>query len=113
MSDNHPDFVVPLACAVAGGETDGGVVICDSGVGVRLIYETLSAHDQDIRDIALKKKDVKAIYDALVGIELEEKRNAATEGMISAAVSRVAVHVICRDEEQMIARSVRRALGLG
>ncbi len=48
-----------------------------------------------------------------LGIELEEKRNAANEGVISAAASRVAVRVIRTDEEQMIARSVCRTLGLG
>ncbi|MDO9580635.1 MAG: hypothetical protein Q7J06_08720 [Bacteroidales bacterium] len=46
-------------------------------------------------------------------IELEEKRNAANEGMISAAVSRVAVRVIRTDEELMIAKTVCRVLGLG
>ena len=34
-----------------------------------------------------------------LGIELEEKRNAANEGVISAAASRVAVRVIRTDEE--------------
>ncbi len=48
-----------------------------------------------------------------LGIELEEKRNAATEGVISATTSRVAVRVVPTDEELMIARSVCRALGLG
>jgi acetate kinase len=48
-----------------------------------------------------------------LGIELEEKRNAANEGVISAAASRVAVRVIRTDEELMIARSVCRTLGLG
>jgi acetate kinase len=48
-----------------------------------------------------------------LGIELEEKRNAANEGVISSAASRVAVRVIRTDEEQMIARSVCRVLGLG
>ena len=48
-----------------------------------------------------------------LGIELEEKRNAANEGVISAAASRVAVRVIRTDEEQIIARSVCRVLGLG
>ena len=43
-----------------------------------------------------------------LGIELEEKRNAANEGVISAATSRVAVRVIHTDEELMIARSVCR-----
>src|SRR4030042_27199 len=48
-----------------------------------------------------------------LGIELEAKRNAANEGGISAAASRVAVRVIPTDEELMIARAVYRVLGLG
>jgi acetate kinase len=48
-----------------------------------------------------------------LGIELEEKLNAANEGVISAAASRVAVRVIHTDEEQMIAKTVCRVLGLG
>jgi acetate kinase len=48
-----------------------------------------------------------------LGIELEQKRNAANEGVISAAVSRVTVCVIRTDEEQMIAKTVCRVLGLG
>jgi acetate kinase len=38
-----------------------------------------------------------------LGIELEEKQNAANEGVISSAASRVAIRVIRTDEEQMIA----------
>jgi acetate kinase len=48
-----------------------------------------------------------------LGIELEEKGNAANGGVISAAGSRVTVRVIRTDEELMIARSVCRTLGLG
>ena len=48
-----------------------------------------------------------------LGIELDEKRNAATEGVISAAASRVAVRVIRTDEELMIAKTVCSVLGLG
>ncbi len=48
-----------------------------------------------------------------LGIELEEKRNAANAGVISAAAGRVAVRVIHTDEELMIARTVCRVLGLG
>jgi hypothetical protein len=48
-----------------------------------------------------------------LGIELDEKRNAAKEGVISTAAGRVAVRVIHTDEELMIARSVRRVLGPG
>ena len=48
----------------------------------------------------------------LLGIELEEKRNAASEGVISAAASRVSVRVIRTDEELMIAKTVCHVLGL-
>jgi acetate kinase len=47
-----------------------------------------------------------------LGIELEEKRNAANEGVISAETSRVLVRVIQTDEEWMIANTVCRVLGL-
>jgi ribose 5-phosphate isomerase B len=59
--DDYPDFVVPLARAVARGEVDRGVAICGSGVGaciaankvpgVRacLIHEMFSAH-QGVED---------------------------------------------------------------
>jgi acetate kinase len=43
---------------------------------------------------------------AFLGIELEEKRNAANASVISAESSRVTVRVIRTDEELMIARSV-------
>jgi acetate kinase len=48
-----------------------------------------------------------------LGIELEENRNAANEGVISAAASQVAVRVIRTDEEWMIAKTVCRVLGIG
>jgi acetate kinase len=48
-----------------------------------------------------------------LGIELEEKRNVASEGVISAADSRVSVRVIHTDEEWMIAKTVCHILSLG
>ena len=67
--DDYPDFVVPLARAVARGEVDRGVAICGSGVGacivankvpgVRacLIHESYSTHqgveDHDMNMICL------------------------------------------------------------
>jgi acetate kinase len=47
-----------------------------------------------------------------LGIELEEKRNATSEGVISANASRVPVRVIHTDEEWMIASAVCLVLGL-
>jgi ribose 5-phosphate isomerase B len=69
QDDDYPDFVVPLARAVARSEVDRGVAICGSGVGacvaankvpdVRacLIHENFSAHqgveDDDLNVICL------------------------------------------------------------
>jgi len=47
-----------------------------------------------------------------LGIQLEEKRNAANEGVISAETSRVPVRIIHTDEEYIIAGTVCRILGL-
>lgn len=59
--DDYPDFVVPLARAVAGGQVDRGLAICGSGVGASiaankitgvraaLVHEVFSAH-QGVED---------------------------------------------------------------
>jgi len=68
-NDDYPDFVVPLARAVACGDQERGVAICGSGVGASvaankiagvracLIHETFSAHqgveDDDLNMICL------------------------------------------------------------
>lgn len=68
-SDDYPDFVVPLAKAVASGEVERGVAICGSGVGAcviankvpgvraALIHDVFSAHqgveDDDMNVICL------------------------------------------------------------
>ncbi len=67
--DDYPDFVVPLARAIAGREFERGIAICGSGVGATiaankvpgvracLIHETFSAHqgveDDDLNLICL------------------------------------------------------------
>jgi ribose 5-phosphate isomerase B len=67
--DDYPDFVVPLARAVACGDVERGIAICGSGVGASvaankvagvracLIHETFSAHqgveDDDLNTICL------------------------------------------------------------
>jgi len=59
--DDYPDFVIPLARAVARGEVERGIAICGSGVGASftankiagvraaLIHESYSAH-QGVED---------------------------------------------------------------
>lgn len=49
---------------------------------------------------------------SFLGIELEEKSNAANKSVISTRNNRVAVRVIHTDEEFMIAKTVYRVLGL-
>lgn len=67
--DDYPDFVIPLAHAVANGQVQRGVAICGSGVGASvcankvsgvracLIHEHFSAHqgveDDDLNLICL------------------------------------------------------------
>jgi acetate kinase len=48
-----------------------------------------------------------------LGIELEKKRNAANDGVISTAASLVSVRVIHTNEEYIIAKTVCRVLGPG
>ncbi len=69
QDDDYPDFVVPMARAVARGEIERGVAVCGSGVGAcvaankvpgvraSLIHETFSARqgveDDDLNVICL------------------------------------------------------------
>jgi ribose 5-phosphate isomerase B len=69
LDDDYPDFVIPLARAVARGKVNRGIAICGSGVGAcvvankvagvraSLIHETFSAHqgveDDDMNMICL------------------------------------------------------------
>lgn len=40
--DDYPDYVVPLARAVAAGDVDRGVALCGSGVGVSIAANKLA-----------------------------------------------------------------------
>ncbi len=67
--DDYPDFVIPLARAIASGEIDKGIAVCGSGVGASiaankikgaraaLIQDVFSAHqgveDDDMNIICL------------------------------------------------------------
>lgn len=92
--DDYPDFVVPLARAVARGEVDRGVAICGSGVGacitankvpgVRacLIHESFSSHqgveDDDMNVICLGGRVVtNTVAWELVGIFLHARFSGA------------------------------------
>jgi ribose 5-phosphate isomerase B len=73
--DDHPDFVIPLARAVAAGEVERGVGICGSGVGASvaankvpgvragLIHDVFSAH-QGVED---DNKNVFCLGERVIG----------------------------------------------
>lgn len=92
--DDYPDYVVPLARAVARGEVDRGVAICGSGVGACvaankvpgaracLIHDTFSARqgveDDDLNLICLGGRVVgPALAWELVGAFLTAKFSGA------------------------------------
>lgn len=68
-TDDYPDYVIPLARAVAAGKVERGIVVCGSGVGAcvaankvpgvraALIHDVFSAHqgveDDDMNVICL------------------------------------------------------------
>lgn len=71
-ADDYPDFIIPLARAVASGEVERGVALCGSGVGAAiaankvpgvragLIHDVFSAHqgveDDDMNMVCLGGK---------------------------------------------------------
>ncbi len=88
--DDYPDFIIPLARAVAAGEVERGVAICGSGVGASvaankvpgvragLIHDVFSAHqgveDDDMNVICLGGK----VIGSALACELIETFLAAT-----------------------------------
>jgi len=72
LEDDYPDFIIPLARAVAAGRIDRGVALCGSGVGASvaankiagiragLIHDVFSAHqgveDDDMNVLCLGAK---------------------------------------------------------
>jgi ribose 5-phosphate isomerase B len=79
--DDYPDFVIPLARAVASGEVERGVAICGSGVGASitinkvagaragLIHDGFSAH-QGVED---DNMNVLCLGGRVIGFALAEE----------------------------------------
>lgn len=79
--DDYPDFVVPLARAVAASEVDRGVAVCGSGVGASiaankisgvragLIHDSFSAH-QGVED---DNMNVICLGSRVIGAELAKE----------------------------------------
>ena len=97
-SDDYPDFVFPLADAVAAGEVERGVLACGSGVGATVAankvagvraatcHDTYSAHQGVEHD----DMNVLCIGGRIVGAELVRELIAA---FMSASFSKEERHV--------------------
>jgi len=91
--DDYPDYILPLARAVASGEVDRGIAICGSGVGASiaankvagvragLIHDVFSAHqgveDDDMNVFSLGEQVIGA---ALAWELIETFLNATFSG---------------------------------
>jgi ribose 5-phosphate isomerase B len=85
LDDDYPDFIIPLAKAVAAGEVERGVALCGSGVGASiaankisgvragLIHDVFSAHqgveDDDMNVFCLGGK----VIGSALALELIER----------------------------------------
>ena len=93
-ADDYPDFIIPLARAVAAGEVERGIALCGSGVGAAvaankvagvraaLIHDAFSAHqgveDDDINVFCLGGRVIGAsLARDLVGIFLAARFSGA------------------------------------
>ena len=97
-ADDYPDFVIPLAKAVAGGEIDRGIAVCGSGVGASivankikgvraaLINDTFSAH-QGVED---DNMNVLCLGGRLIGTMVAKE---IVESFINANFTNVERHV--------------------
>jgi len=93
-TDDYPDFVVPLARAVASGDVERGLALCGSGVGAAvvankvasvraaLIHDAFSAHqgveDDDMNVMCLGARVIGfSLAEDLVGIFLKASFSGA------------------------------------
>lgn len=79
--DDYPDFIIPLARAVAKGEVERGVALCGSGIGASiaankvagvragLIHDVFSAH-QGVEDDDM---NVLCLGSRVIGVELAKE----------------------------------------
>lgn len=80
-TDDFPDFVVPLARAIAAGEITHGIAVCGSGVGASivankikgvraaLVHDSFSAH-QGVEDDAM---NLLCLGGRVIGVKLAEE----------------------------------------
>jgi len=98
--DDYPDFVMPLAKAVAKGEVERGIAVCGSGVGASiaankvdgaraaLVHDHFSAH-QGVEDDDM---NILCLGGRIIGIE---KAAELSESFLKSKFSHAERHVRC------------------
>jgi ribose 5-phosphate isomerase B len=72
--DDYPDYVVPLARAVAKGEVDRGVAICGSGVGAAMVANKVPGARAAL---------ITEIYSAHQGVEHDDMNLICLGGLVT------------------------------
>jgi ribose 5-phosphate isomerase B len=61
-SDDYPDFIIPLARAVAAGEVKRGVAVCGSGVGAAVCANKVPGTGVHVRRPRTEHRDVQPAH---------------------------------------------------
>ncbi len=98
----HADDAIELFCYIA-RKHFGSLAAALGGVDTIVFTGGIGEHAAPVRERICRGLEY-------LGLVLDSARNAADDGVISAAGSRVTVRVIATDEDLVIARHVRRLL---
>ncbi len=119
--DDYPDFVVPLALAVASGQVERGIALCGSGVGASiaankvhgvrasLIHDVFSAHqgvgNWYIRSALPYRSDTEAVEGVVITfariseIKAAERKIAAARAYAESIIATVKQPLVVLDED--------------
>lgn len=98
--DDFPDFVIPLARAVAAGEVDRGIAVCGSGVGASIAANKI----KNVRACLITES-----YSARQGVEHDDLNMICLGGrVIGIALAQDLVDNFLGAEYQGLPRQVRR-----
>ncbi len=99
-SDDYPDYVVPLARAVASGQVARGVAVCGSGVGASVVANKVAG---------VRAALITDIYSAHQGVEDDDMNMICLGGrVVGAQLAKELLQAFMLAEFQKIERFERR-----
>lgn len=98
--DDYPDYVIPLARAVAAGELDRGIAVCGSGVGASIAANKVRG---------VRAALIHEVFSARQGVEDDDMNVLCLGGhTMGAALARELVETFLAAEFSGLERHVRR-----